>query len=97
MLELAISPDADADLEHIWFYIAQDQPVNADRFLDRLKAAAERLAEFPNIGRNRPELAEGLKSFPVGRYNLYYRISGGKLELVRVLAAEMDINRIFRR
>ena len=94
MLALEISPPANADLQHIWFYIAQDQPANANRYLDRLQEMAQKLAEFPHLGRDRPELAPGLRSFPVGRYNLYYRISDQKLELVRVLAADLDVSRI---
>ena len=89
MLELEISSRADSDLQDIWLYIAQDQPTNADCYLDKLLDAVDRLAEFPNIGRE-------LKSFPVGRYNLYYRISGNKLELLRVLSADLDISQILQ-
>jgi len=95
MLELKISPKAEEDLLAIWLYIAEDQPVNADRYLDKLQEKASTLAEFPDLGRDRPELAQGLKSFPVGRYNLYYQIIDCKLVLVRVLPADRDIKIIF--
>jgi len=36
MPTLIISPEAEQDLLDIWLYIAEDSPVNADRFLDRL-------------------------------------------------------------
>ena len=95
MLELDVSPQADSDLDELWLYIAQDQPVNADRYLAKLLEVARKLADFPGMGRHRPELAEGLRSFPVDGYNLYYRVSGDKLELVRVLSAARDIRQIF--
>lgn len=79
----------------IWLYIAEDQPINADRYLDKLQDKALKLAEFPDLGRDRPELVEGLKSFPVDRYNLYYQITDTKLILVRVLPADRDITIIF--
>lgn len=79
----------------IWLYIAEDQPINADRYLDKLQDKALKLAEFPDLGRDRPELIEGLKSFPVDRYNLYYQITDTKLILVRVLPADRDIMIIF--
>lgn len=47
--------------------------MRADHFLDRLAKAAERLVALPDIGADRPELGEGLRSFPVERYMLYYR------------------------
>ncbi len=36
MPTLTTSPEAEQDLLDIWRYIAEDSPVNADRFLDRL-------------------------------------------------------------
>ena len=57
MPSLIISPEAEQDLLDIWLYIAEDSPVNADRFLDRLEGKALKLAEFTEIGIDRPELA----------------------------------------
>lgn len=65
MSTLIISPEAEQDLLDIWLYIAEDSPVNADRFLDRLEGKGLKLAEFTEIGIDRPELAADLKSFPV--------------------------------
>lgn len=95
MLELEISAEAETDLLDIWLYIAEDQPINADRYLDKLQEKAQKLTEFPDLGRDRPELADGLKSFPVDRYNLYYTFTQTKLILVRVLPGDRDISAIF--
>jgi len=92
---LTISPEAEQDLLDIWLYIAEDNPVNADRFLDRLEGQALKLAEFTEIGIDRPDLAPDLKSFPLDRYVLYYRANTGGIELVRVLHGSRDINRVF--
>jgi len=92
---LIISPEAEQDLLDIWLYIAEDNPANADRFLDRLEGKALKLAEFTEIGIDRPELASDLKSFPVDRYVLYYRINTSGIELVRVLHGSRDTNRVF--
>lgn len=35
MLELETSPEAKYDLLQICLYIAEDQPINADRYLDK--------------------------------------------------------------
>jgi toxin ParE1/3/4 len=95
MSKLIISPEADQDLLEIWLYIAEDSPDDADRFLDRLEENAQKLAEFTEIGRDRPELAPNLKSFSVDRYILYYRPDVDGIELVRILHAARDINQIF--
>jgi len=73
-------------------YVAEDQPINADRLLDRLNVTALSLAATPGMGVDRPSLSEGLKSFPVGNYILYYRVKSPDLELVRVLTASRDID-----
>jgi toxin ParE1/3/4 len=92
---LIISPEAEQDLIDIWLYIAEDQPVNADRFLERLQEIAQKLAEFTDLGVDRLELAPGIKSFPVDRYVLYYRPNDHGIELVRVLHGSRDVNLLF--
>lgn len=94
MLELIIAPKAEADLIDIWLYVAKDQPVNADRLLDRFNQAALLLTETPEIGIKRKDLGENLRSHPVGSYILYYRVTEDALELVRVLSASRDIDRL---
>jgi len=95
MLALETSPEAEADLLDIWLYIANDQPVNADRFLGRLQEKLVKLTEFPDLGRDRPELGDGLKSFPVDRYNVFYRVTSTSLVLIRVLPGSRDIDTLF--
>ena len=94
MPELIISSEAEADLIEIWLYIAEDSPVNADRFLDKLNDKAQKLAET-DLGVERPELGEGMKSFPVDRYVLYYRPIDNGAELVRVLVSSRDTRLVF--
>lgn len=95
MLELRISPLAEQDLVDIWFYIAQDQPINADRFLDRLYQVAQKLTETPKMGVSREKLAPGLLCFPVDSYLLYYRIQQDAVELIRVLLAARDLESLY--
>ena len=47
--------------------------------------------ENPLAGRTRSELVEGLRSFPVGNYVLFYRPAGGGIELIRALSGYRDI------
>ncbi len=94
MAELIISPQAESDLIEIWLYIAEDSPVNADRFLDKLNEKAQKLAET-DLGVERPELGRDMKSFPVDRYVLFYRPIANGVELVRVLVSSRDTRLVF--
>ena len=43
-------PQAEKDLDEIWWFIAQDNPSAADRFLDELEEQCRALAQFPKMG-----------------------------------------------
>jgi len=88
-------PLAETDLEEIWWYIAQDNPDAADRFLDKIEERCLTLAQFPSMGISRDELHPGLRSLPVGKYLIFYIPLDGGIEVVRVLSGMMDIDAFF--
>ena len=61
MTMYVLSAAAEADLDAIWEYIALDNVDAADRWIGRLFAAFEALAQTPGMGHKR----EDLTSFPV--------------------------------
>ena len=61
MPRLLKRPEAKNDLEEIWWFIAQDSPDNADKFLDRIQDSCLALADFPNMGVSREELKTALQ------------------------------------
>ena len=67
-------PLARIDLSEIWDYIADDNETRADAFIDLIDQKFQALANHPNMGRSRDELAEGLRSFPVGKYVIFYLV-----------------------
>lgn len=89
------SPRAKADLAELWDYIADDSEARADEFVETLDRKFRTLAERPHIGRARDELATDLRSFPVGRYVLFYRPIPDGIEIVRVLHGARDVDAIF--
>lgn len=95
MSQVVKRPLAETDLDEIWWYIAQDNPDAADRFLDKIEERCRTLAQFPNLGVSRDELHPGLRSLPVGKYLIFYLIIEGGIEVVRVLPGMMDIDAFF--
>ena len=63
---IILQPRAKADLAEIWEFIADDSDAHADAFIDLIDQKFQVLAHQPGIGRRRDELADGLRSFPVG-------------------------------
>lgn len=88
-------PLARSDLAEIWDYIADDNESRADAFVDLIDHKFQELALQPNMGRSRDELTEGLRSFPVGKYVIFYRVMPGGVEIIRVLHGSRDLNAIF--
>ena len=95
MSEFRIRPRAKADLIEIWGYIADDSESNADAFIDKLYETIEVLGRQPGLGRHREELALGIRSFPFGRYVIFYHEVSNAIEIVRVLHGARDIESIF--
>jgi toxin ParE1/3/4 len=85
-------PLAALDILDIWDHISEDNMAAADRWVDEIDAAFSRLATQPMMGRARPELAPDLRSFPFGRYVIYYMPLSGGIDVVRVLHSARDID-----
>lgn len=91
MKQVLRTPTAAADLLEIWTYIAKDSQKAADRILRRIDRDCTLLAEFPDIGARREELAAGLRSFPRGNYVIFYRPVDVGIEVIRVPNGARDI------
>jgi len=88
-------PRAADDLIDIWDFIADDSITRADAFIDDVDAKFQLLAEQPRLGRSREELAPGLRSFPFGRYVIFYEVIPDGIAVVRVLHGARDLGPLF--
>lgn len=95
MNQYRVSDAARSDLDEIWFYIAQDNPAAADRFIRALVSRFPTLASMPQVGRQREELSSRLRSFPVGNYIIFYRPIENGVEIARVLHGARDFPPLF--
>ena len=91
------SSAANSDIEEIAIYILDLNPIAARRFLDALEETCELLAEQPLIGRPRPEFGEGLRSFPVGNYLVFYTPAVAGIDVARVIYGGRDLPGFFAR
>lgn len=85
-----LSADSTQDFRDIWQYVAEDSPRAADRLLDRLNAAAQRLGAFPLMGVAREDLAPGLRALRVDNFIVFYRLRDDDLVVERILHARLD-------
>ena len=95
MKQFRVSPAARTDLDEIWFYIAPDNVDAADKFIHAIVSRFPKLAAMPQLGRRREELSSRLRSFPVGRYVIFYRPLENGIEIARVLHGARDFPPLF--
>ncbi|KIG19004.1 Death on curing protein, Doc toxin [Enhygromyxa salina] len=73
------------DLEEIDAYIAADDPIAAERWVEGLLAAAQRAGELPMSGRQVPELGrEDVREIIKRSYRIVYRILEDRAQVLTV-------------
>ncbi|MBD2430113.1 MULTISPECIES: type II toxin-antitoxin system RelE/ParE family toxin [Fischerella] len=90
-----LSQQAEQDLEDIWIYLAQHDELAGDKQIAQLLDRLPMLAQFPDMGRKRDDLLQGLRSFPVKPYIVFYTKITDGIEIVRVLHQSRDIENYF--
>jgi toxin ParE1/3/4 len=92
-MKWGLSPEAFADLQEIWAYIAKDNPDAADRLRTDIRQGCERLAKNPGIGQPRPKLTSQPVRFWLVRGNwwIIYEVGDNTLRVIRILHAARDV------
>lgn len=86
MIPIDWTQAARSDLRAIHAYIARDSRVYAKRFIDRIKASAQRLSEFPYSGAVVPDWErEDVREILVGNYRVIYRLHKDRVEILGVI------------
>ena len=96
MKSFLLAPAAAQDLEEIEAYIARDRPSAVTGVLDALEAACQLVADYPGVGRAREEIDEGVTSFPMGSYVLFYYRDDLPFGIARILHGSRDLATAFQ-
>jgi toxin ParE1/3/4 len=90
-MNVVFAPDAEADLERIGDYIAQDNPVAAVTFVISLRRHCEALAEFPKRFPLAPRYEHtGVRRMAHGDYLIFYRVAAEQVEILHILHGAQD-------
>ena len=95
MKQFIISQKAKQDLQEIWDYIGRESPEAADAVINTIVDKFTTIAQFPQMGRSREELAPYIRSFSTGNYVIFYYAVEKRIEVARVLYGARDIRRFF--
>jgi len=90
MSRLRYSDASKEDLKEIARFIAKDKPKAAREWVAKLREKCRMLAEHPEVGDDRADLGEGIRSTYVGTYIIYFRQRRQALEIVRVKQGNLE-------
>jgi toxin ParE1/3/4 len=95
MGRVLFTQSAQTDLIEAWAFIAEENPTAANRVLDTIEREANALSSQPLMGRARPELAAGVRSWSTSTpYILFYLADDSGVTVLRVLHHARDIQRV---
>lgn len=93
MKALVFSPAAQADIEDIWDYSADNWGLDqADRYTDEIRDACQALAADRKRGRV-ADVRSGYLKLSSGSHMIYFRDHGDRLEIMRILHGKQDVER----
>ncbi|MBU3888468.1 type II toxin-antitoxin system RelE/ParE family toxin [Methylosinus sporium] len=92
MAKLHYTRRAREDLIDIWLYIApRNSDALADAIYDRIEESCARLAQHPQLGRTRPEIAPDARALVVERWLALYRLTDYGAQIVRIVDGARDL------
>jgi toxin ParE1/3/4 len=91
-----LSRAADLDVDQLYeFGLSEWGERQADSYLHSLFGLFEVLGRSPGMGRRRPELHDGLRSFPHDSHVVIYAPLAREAAIVRVMHGSADLRRVF--
>jgi plasmid stabilization system protein ParE len=93
-----LTPEAQANIQEIGAFVAQDSVDAALRVLDAFEHAFDQLAASPEIGHKREDLtARPVKFWSVYPYLVVYDPASSPLSIIAVLHGARDVERLLKK
>ncbi|MEE2732503.1 MAG: type II toxin-antitoxin system RelE/ParE family toxin [Pseudomonadota bacterium] len=87
-----LAPAADQDIEAIALYTLEAWgEKQTELYLSSLAELFSKIAESPHLGRERKEIRSGIFSRNHQKHIIFYRVSGGWVDILRVLHHARDV------
>jgi toxin ParE1/3/4 len=64
-------------------------------YAQNIDAALIKLAQYPDFGRERNEIYQDAKSFPIEKHIVFYQVSDNGIDVARILHQRMDPSKQF--
>ena len=84
--QVKISPLADGDLLNIWDFISQENPLAAERLLERIGDRIDSLTRFPERGKPMTHIVSAARCLIESRYLIFYTAHPDMVRIERILS-----------
>lgn len=91
-----LSPLAEKDLFNIISTTIESWGnAQAKEYAQTMDAALVKLAQYPEFGRERNDVYNGARSFPVAKHIVFYQVTETGIDVARILHQRMDLSKHF--
>ena len=92
MAKFSLTKLGENDLLEIGLYTLENHgAAQKQKYLAKLDARFQWLANNPRLGSPRDEIKAGYKSWNEGGHAIFYRVTGGNIEIIGIPHQSMDI------
>ena len=96
MSNYRLSPLAEEDLIKIISKTIESWgSAQAKVYAQTIDSALLKLAQYPDFGRERSDVYNGARSFPVEKHIVFYQVSDNGIDVARILHQRMDLSKHF--
>lgn len=88
---LVITAAAERDIDKIYAHISTDSPKRGAHQIARILHASDMLREFPDVGRDRSRLDNGLRSIVERPFVVFYYTEDTAILIARIIHQRQDI------
>lgn len=90
-----VTAAAEADLEQIMAYVAQQSPASALKLVRELRQRCESLVDAPRAYPLVPRYERfGIRRHPFGQFLIFYRVDHDAIEIIHILHGARDYERL---
>jgi toxin ParE1/3/4 len=97
-MRIRLAPQARADLDAIWLYLARESGSQAlaTRAVGSIADKFGLFAKFPHIGKRLEyESRPNVRTFPVNNYVIFYSVKQGEIRILPVIHGSRDAQSVF--
>jgi toxin ParE1/3/4 len=85
MLGILYVKQAEQDIFDIGCYIADRNPIAAEKLITKIYSVCEELRKFPFLGQSRDDVALGARHLVVDNYLIFYKVQDNAVYINRII------------